>query len=92
MKKKVFAQVFIKPEAVATFKSVVPALIKATRQEKGCLMYNLFEQAENPGSFIFVEEYQDQEALDIHFNSPYLAAFGKQIDGLQTKEMIIDII
>lgn len=92
MKKKVFAQVFVKLEAVATFKTVVPALIKKTREEKGCLVYNLFEQAENPGMFVFVEEYQNQEALDFHFNSPYLAEFGKKMEGLQTKEMIVDII
>ena len=90
--KKVFAQVFVKPESVATFKSIVPFLIKKTREEKGCLAYNLFEQTENPGLFVFVEEYLNQEALDYHFSSPYLAEFGRQMDGLQTKEMIVDII
>lgn len=45
-----------------------------TREEEGCLRYDLFESAAAPGTFVTVEEWRDQSALDQHLASPHIAA------------------
>lgn len=47
------------------------ALLAATRQEPGCLAYELHRDPEAPGRFMFYEEFADQAALDAHIISPH---------------------
>jgi len=91
-KKRVIAQLFIKPNSILEFKNMANGLIKKTREEKGCHSYCLYQDILDSNQFVFVEEYSNQEALNIHFNSEYLKEFVANISNLQLKEMIIDII
>lgn len=55
MKKKVIAQLFIKNESIEEFKNQANLIIQKTRNEKGCLIYNLFQDISNPGNFYFTK-------------------------------------
>jgi quinol monooxygenase YgiN len=92
MKKKVIARLFIKKGSVEAFKKYAALIIPQTRKEKGCLFYSLFEDVARSGEFLFYEEYADQEALEVHFNSPHLKTFRDSVSGMQSKEKIIEII
>ena len=92
MKKKVIARLFIKNESMESFKKQAAIIIQNTRKEKGCLFYSLFQDVSSPEEFLFYEEYADQEALDIHFNSEYLRIFRTSVSNMQSKEKVIDII
>jgi quinol monooxygenase YgiN len=46
-----------------------------SRREEGCLRYGFFSAVEDPLSFIAVEEWADQEALDRHFAQAHLHEF-----------------
>ena len=92
MKKKVIARLFIKKGSIEAFKKYAALIIPQTRKEKDCLFYSLFEDIAQPGEFIFYEEYADQEALDVHFNSPYLRTFRDSVSSMQAKEKIVEII
>ena len=52
-----------------------------TREEEGCRRYDLFESAATPGTFVTVEEWTDQPALDQHLTSPHIAAALAAVDG-----------
>lgn len=47
------------------------ALVAPTRQERGCLAYELHRDPEAPGRFMFYEKFVDQAALDAHIGSPH---------------------
>jgi Uncharacterized conserved protein len=47
-------------------------LIAATRQEAGCIGYSLLDDRDDPGKCVFVEEWQDMEALKQHWQAPHL--------------------
>lgn len=64
----------IKPESRETFLQAVPQLIEASRAEEGVLEYGLHESIESPGTFVMVERYADQAALDAHFASEHFQA------------------
>lgn len=49
-------------------------LIEPTRAEPGNISYELLASLEDDRDYIFIEEYQDGDALDAHMNSPHVAA------------------
>jgi quinol monooxygenase YgiN len=48
---------------------------RASREEAGCLSYRVCEDTEVENDFVFVEEWQDDAALQAHFATPHIAAF-----------------
>ncbi len=91
MKKRVIARLFIKPEAIEAFKKQAGVIVQKTRKEKGCIFYSLFEEAADPGNFLFYEEYESQEALDIHSHSEYLEAFRTAVKDMHSKDKIVEV-
>jgi quinol monooxygenase YgiN len=92
MKKRVIARLFIKDGSIESFKQKAAVIIQKTGNEKGCLFYRLFQDVSRPGEFLFYEEYADQEALDIHFNSEHLKTFRTGVSDMRSKENIVEII
>jgi quinol monooxygenase YgiN len=58
------------------------ALIPTTRQEPGCINYDLHESTDDPGSFLFHESWASKQHLDDHLNRPHLKAFLGKADAL----------
>lgn len=83
MSLRVIATIPAKPEAAASLREALQTLVAATRQESGCLAYDLFESGAAPGVFVTVEEWADQASLDAHMTTPHVAAaFAAVGDGL----------
>ena len=55
------------------FVAAAAACVAATRQEAGCLAYDFFESVTAPGEYVTVEHWQDDAALDAHFQTPHVA-------------------
>ena len=51
----------------------------ASRDEAGCIGYRLYEDTEQPNAFVFVEEWESQEALDRHFATAHIDEFMRAI-------------
>jgi quinol monooxygenase YgiN len=51
------------------------SLVAPTRQEGGCMTYELHRDPEDPKKFMFYEQFADQEALDAHIAAPYFKSF-----------------
>jgi quinol monooxygenase YgiN len=60
-------------------KRIGQAVARASRAEDGCLAYRVYEDTENPNEFVFVEEWESQEALERHFATPHIAEFMRAI-------------
>ena len=56
----------------------------ASRQEPGCLHYRLYEDTEVENAFVFVEEWESQQALQEHFATPHIAEFMATVPGTLT--------
>jgi quinol monooxygenase YgiN len=57
------------------------ALLAPTREEPGCLAYELQNDSEDPRRFLFYEKFKDQAALDAHLATAHfqkLVAFRNQ--------------
>ena len=49
-------------------------LVAPTRQEAGCLNYDLHVLPEQPAKFLFHENWTTKAALDVHLQSPHIQA------------------
>ncbi len=53
----------------------VTPCIEATRQEAGCISYDLVQSLTDENTLMFVERWKDKAALDAHFQEPHLIAW-----------------
>ncbi len=71
----VVGRVTTDPSKRAQLIEVAQKVAAASREEAGCIDYRVFEDTEQPNRFVFVEEWQDEEALQQHFRTPHIAEF-----------------
>lgn len=70
-------------------RAALSTLVEATRQEEGCVSYDLFESASAPGTFVTLERWADQAALDAHFSTPHVAAAFAGADGHLAGDVVV---
>ncbi|MEE4355013.1 MAG: putative quinol monooxygenase [Desulfococcaceae bacterium] len=63
-------------------KQALLPLIEPTCQEVGCIHYNLHQDIQDPGVFVFYEEWQGQKYLEDHLASPHLTALKNRMGEL----------
>ena len=85
----VVATIPAKLEAVDQIRTALNTLAEATRQEEGCLAYDLYESAAFPGTFVTVERWRGQADLDAHLTSPHIAEAFAAADGNLSGEVAI---
>ncbi|MDB6120608.1 MAG: hypothetical protein JWO08_4389 [Verrucomicrobiaceae bacterium] len=52
----------------------------ASREEAGCLRFEVSRHLEQPNVFALSELYIDPEAVDAHYASPHFAEWKKKVD------------
>lgn len=85
------ATFFIKKDKREVFLSDIKDLIKSTRQEEGCIEYHLYESMEAPNTFVMVETWENQEAIDNHNQNPLLQKLGQNLPEYSEKELDLKI-
>ena len=59
-----------RPGAEAALAAELAAQVAPTRQEAGCLRYDLHRDPANPGTLVFLEAWETREDLKAHANTP----------------------
>lgn len=68
------------------FKALTQDLIKESRNEKGCISYNLYEEMNNPNIFTFIEKWMNEEAIKLHNESKHFTTIVPKLVELQETE------
>ena len=87
---QVVATIPAKPEAADAIREALKTLVAATQAEEGCLSYELFESASAPGTFVTVERWTDQAALDAYQNHPQHVALKPFIGATRSTRQCMD--
>jgi quinol monooxygenase YgiN len=69
---KVIVRVSAKPDKIEELKRIFAALAAPTRQEAGCVAWEVFQNLADPREFTFVEEWASAAALDAHWSTPHV--------------------
>lgn len=77
----IVAKIEAKKDRVDLIKSELIKLIEPTRNEEGCIQYDLHQDNNNPEIFIFYENWKSRELWQRHMNNDHLAAYMKATEG-----------
>ncbi len=67
----------------AVVAEAMKSLVGPSRQDKGCIRYDLYEAKGAPGTLVNIETWASEEDLNEHMKSPHLgAAFASAGDAL----------
>jgi quinol monooxygenase YgiN len=76
-----------KDQALALFDE----MIAATRQEAGCIKYELYELEDDSNTLTCIEEWEGPEYLDAHLNSEHFQRLIPQIDAYKQSNDPIEV-
>ncbi len=62
-----------KPGSERIVRDALHALVEPTRNEEGCVSYELFDSVADPTTFITLEKWRSQADLDAHMGTPHIA-------------------
>lgn len=71
---RIMARITARPESVAALRDVLRELVGPSRDEPGCLGYELLHNQDDPVEFVTIELWADQAAADAHMATPHVAA------------------
>ena len=77
----VVARVQARPGSVEIVREGLRGLLEPTRNEVGCISYELMQNESDPSDFTFYEEWTDAAALDAHGLTPHIRSTFRQLDG-----------
>jgi quinol monooxygenase YgiN len=70
----VVAVIKAKPGKEKALEALLNGVLAPTRKEAGCLVYELFRDKADPRTFVFIESWQSDQALQAHLASPHIQA------------------
>lgn len=82
---KIVAENYIKEEYQKEFLKLTKELIILSREEKGNISYHLYQDINDDSHFTFIEEWQNQEAIDEHNQTKHFITIVPQIKSFASK-------
>ena len=77
----------IKPERVDDFiESLKGDAIGSTREEPGCLRFDVYQNVDNPAELYLYEVYVNQAAFDYHAKTPHIQEWRKTVENWYSGE------
>lgn len=70
------------PDQVEALRDLLLTLPGPTRQEEGCLNYDLHQSTNDPAAFLFHENWRSQADLDRHLQSPHVTHLRSKVGPL----------
>ena len=87
----VWGSIETKPEFTENALELSLEHVKRSRLEPGCLMHSVQIDVENKQRIVFFEEWEDMNALQIHFQVPESVEFIKAVSGMATGAPLLKI-
>jgi quinol monooxygenase YgiN len=66
-------------EKRADLMRIAQAVVTASRQDEGCISYRFYEDTEIANDFVFIEEWESDDALQNHFATRHIAEFKRAV-------------
>ena len=83
----VAGRVRIDPSKREAARAAAQKVMAATREEPGCISYTFSADLDDASLFHVFEEWESQEALDAHFQTPHMAEFQAELGAMGVPEM-----
>lgn len=64
------------------FEKEMLAVPPSSREERGCVAYEVYRSMEHPRTYLFYEVWNSRESLDKHMEMDYVKRFFRNTEGL----------
>jgi len=81
----------IKEGQLGAYVDYMKEMIALTKQEDGCIAYDLYEGIDEPGKCIMVELWESKEKLDVHMQTEHFQKFVPGGAAFQDAPSVINI-
>ncbi len=71
-----------RPDTIDRILELGLAHVRRSRREPGCLLHSIHRDVENDLRVVFLEQWEDAEALETHFRVPASREFVREAAGL----------
>ena len=88
----VIARVEIRPDAWELFVAAAAQCIAKTREEQGCLAYEIHESVTQPCRFVSYESWETRADIDRHMAAPHVVAFLEAARACVTAPPVIEVV
>jgi quinol monooxygenase YgiN len=78
---KIVARIVAAPDAAETLEVAMKKLVLDTREEAGCLRYDLYRDKQKLGVFVFLEQWETPELWQSHISGAAVKAFNENTGG-----------
>lgn len=85
------AKIKILEEKRDEYLKLMESLVEETRKEDGVLYYSHFEDVQERNTFVVVENYIDEAAINSHIESPHFQNFNNKVKEYVAEEPVIEI-
>lgn len=79
---RVVARIMANSDSVDRVRSILSELVEATRNESGCISYELLQNRAEQTDFTFIEEWQSDAAIDAHLTAKHIGDALTKLAGL----------
>ena len=76
---------FVKEGLASEFIKVASLLVEKSRQEKGCVSYQLCQDQKNPNVFTFIQQWKDPDLLEKYVQTNYFKELAARCAPLEEK-------
>lgn len=88
----VYAKCHVQADKVATFCEIANRLVAYSRQDVGCVSYQVGEIVGDTHGFAFVELWQSQADLDLHLTQPHFEQAMSDFEDVLDDELHIELV
>ncbi len=81
-----------KSDSIEILKSLLTEIVEPSRQEQGCLRYELFQIESEPAQFFIIEEWQSSQDLERHKETEHFLRFKSLAPSLVADKASIAVI
>jgi quinol monooxygenase YgiN len=82
----------IRPDMRATFREAALKAIDITRQEPGCLAYDMYESTTEAERVVFIGRWASREIIDAHLKKDHMRAFFEVVRASVMEAPILEAI
>lgn len=87
----ILANCVVKDKNIDEFISHANTLVNKSKKEDGCISYELCQDLKYKNKFVFMEMWQDEEAIDKHNNSKHFLEIVPKLGELQKCESEVNL-
>jgi quinol monooxygenase YgiN len=78
----VTGRVHIAPENRERFVAIATEMCSRSREEDACSGYRVYADLEQDGRYVIVEQWDDDDGLQLHFRQPHTGTFMSELPSL----------